>query len=85
MLQRGQISSAWLIGTGISVAIFFAGALLTQSNIFNSKVDIVKTDLSDSKTEIGKDISRLTAESEQYRRDITDINKKLDTILNKLK
>ena len=32
-----------------------------------------------------KDISKLNTESDQYRRDITDINKKLDKILEKLK
>lgn len=63
------------------MAIAFAGSLLTQSNVFNSKIDGVRTNI----VENGKNISTLKAESEQYRRDITDINKKLDTILLKLR
>ena len=79
--QSGQVGLNWIVGIGASLAIAFAGSLLTQSNVFNSKIDGVRTNI----VENGNDISTLKAESEQYRRDITDINKKLDTILLKLR
>ena len=79
--QKGQINTAWIIGIGASVVMAFAGSMLTQSNMFNSKIEVVNKEVHLSQT----DITRLQTQSIQYQKDIEGINKKLDEILKRLK
>mgnify|MGYP001558852735 CR=1 FL=1 len=79
--QKGQISLNWIIGLGASVVVAFAGSMLTQNNVFNSKIDNVNVKVNTSE----RDITRLQTQSTQYQKDIEGINKKLDEILKRLK
>lgn len=79
--QSGQVGLNWIVGIGASLALAFAGSLMTQSNMFNSKVDGVKTD-------IGLTNQRVSTMEEAIftlKGDNKEIKDKLDKILFKLK
>jgi len=78
--QSGQIAATWIIGLGATAVLSFGGMLLAQSNLFNAKVDAVDTKVNTVQVDVGK----LQTSSEQYLRDITGINKKLDEYNKKL-
>lgn len=79
--QKGQIGLTWIVGIGASIVVAFAGSMLTQSNIFNSKVEVVNNKIGVTQG----DVRQLQTESIQYQKDIKEINNKLDKILYKLK
>ena len=73
MNEKGQIGVVHLIGWGIAIAAAAIGFSYTQLN-----------GLSEKQYSTAKDVSTLQSESKQYKEDISNINKKLDDILNRL-
>lgn len=64
----------WIIGIGVSILLASAASYTASSNSINEKVGNVRVD-----------VGKLQTESEQYKKDINNINIKLDKIIEKLK
>ncbi len=83
--SSGQINLLGIVGIGITIVIASIGGYFAQTYRTDSKIEVVKTEISAFKVDTGKEISTLNAESAQYRKDIDGINKKLDEIIKILR
>ena len=79
--QSGQIGTTWIIGIGATVVLAWAGSMLTQSNMFNSKVDVVKTDLGAT----NQRVATLEEAIKTIKDDNTIIKSDIKEILRRLK
>ncbi len=74
--ENGQFGLSWIIGIGASAVVAFTGSLLTQNNIFNSKVDAVKIDVaanSERTARLEEAIKTLKTDNAEIKQDLKDI------------
>lgn len=76
--QRGQIAVTQLVGWGIAIAV---PTILASVGFTTGQI----TKLEDKQTEIVQRISVVETESDEYRDNIREINRKLDELLKRTK
>ena len=79
--NNGQIGTTALIGFGLTIVMAAVGSFAASSSRTDGKVDGLNKEIS----VVGQRTTKVETESEQYRRDIENINKKLDVILERIK
>lgn len=84
MLKKGQIGTTALVGMGLTIAMAAFGSFAASSSRTDGKVDTLASEFSKEISALGQRQTKTETESEQYRRDIETINKKLDTIIEKI-
>lgn len=76
-ISRGNVTIGMLVGWGLTLAVATVGGIIASINHSDSKIDSVQSNVSEDRVTI----ATLSAESQQYRRDISGINAKLDKLL----
>lgn len=75
--KKGNISISSLIGWGVTIAVTSIGFTYNQIN----KVADGQAKIVEAQTQTVQRISVVETKSDQYEKDITEINKKLDILI----
>ncbi len=78
--QSGQVGIWNIVAVGASIVIAFGGSLLAQNNLFASKVDIIRSDISGSTERIARleeAINTIKIDNVAVKQDLREILKLL--------